>query len=186
MVSFGIWDSRVLSMVRPACSSNMPCSDTRTAISLGHVNCVTYLIEVEHHPLADDLCTIASKGGSVSCLAYLRHMGCYWDWTTAAHAAKNGHIACLKYAVKHGCPINEQTFCCAIMGNSAECLECLRQCHCPVDARALTHAIRYSKLESFKYLHKSKFPMNRLGCSKLAFEYRAVSILAYIRDHMTT
>ena len=54
------------------------------------------------------VCAFAAKGGSLTCLKFLRSVGFAWDITTVASAARGGFDEVLRWALEHKCVTRDE------------------------------------------------------------------------------
>ncbi|GLI64782.1 hypothetical protein VaNZ11_008186 [Volvox africanus] len=151
------------------------------AVGGGHVNIVTWLVEVLGIGLRDGygelLTKAASRSGRAEMIAWLRERSCPWSSECISMAAKAGCEMAVKYLVDHGCsmPRSGAPYVLAIQNDDLAMLRCLRRLSVPWDPKGYTFTACMRnvgadkrRLPLLEWLVKKGCPVNWLAAKKHA------------------
>ena len=101
---------------------------------------------------------VATAGGHLATLQWLRSQGCAWDGWTCSRAAMNGHLEVLQWARIQGCTWTADTSSIAAEKGHLEVLQFLLDNGCPVPFYICQAAAGSGHLSVLKYLRQKGYP----------------------------
>ena len=142
-------------------------SDIAKAAKDGNLSCIQWLKDIGCD-WDEEACFAAALGGHLHVLQWLYSQDCPWDGLTILGAAKGGHLPIIEWARANGCPWNEDASSEAAAHGHLEILRWLRSHGCPWDSSVCKLAALHGHLHVLQWADKNGQPWNDGYCKYAA------------------